>query len=680
MKARLGWGIVGTGRIAQIFARGVAESAASEIIAVGSRTRAAATAFGKAFGVPHRHGSYRALLANPAVEAVYISTPHPMHAEWAIKAAEAGKHVLCEKPLTLNHAEAMTVVEAARRNNVTLMEAFLYRCHPQTETLVALIRAGTIGEVRLIQAAFGFNTAFNPAGRLFRQDLGGGGILDVGCYSISMVRLLAGAATGRRFADPIEVKGTAQIGEISRVDEDAVAALRFPGGILASVATGVRVQQENVVRVFGSEGHILLPVPWVPSRDGSPTAIIVQRTGEDPREVVVPPTINPYGLEADYVAAQVAAGVRSPPAMSWEDSLGNMRTLDAWRDSIGLVYDRERLDAPVGTVHGGPLRVRRDHSMRYGRIAGIDKPVSRLVMGVDNQRTMPHAAVMFDDFFERGGNCFDTAWVYAGGMCERVLGQWVRSRDLRERVVILDKGAHTPFCTPEDCDRQFNESLDRLQMEYVDIYMLHRDNPAVPVGAFIDVLNAHVAAGRMRVFGASNWSIERIAAANAYARAKGLRGFGAVSNNFSLARMIDPVWAGCISASDAASRAWLTEQQVPLMPWSSQARGFFAGRAHPDDYSDPELVRCWYSADNFERLARVELMARERGVLPINIALAYVLCQPFPTFALFGPRTLEETRTSLPALDIELTPEELAWLNLERKQRATSGKTNAAAR
>jgi aryl-alcohol dehydrogenase-like predicted oxidoreductase len=144
-----------------------------------------------------------------------------------------------------------------------------------------------------------------------------------------------------------------------------------------------------------------------------------------------------------------------------------------------------------------------------------------------------------------------------------------------------------------------------------------------------------------------------------------MAGFSAMSNNFSLARMIDPIWVGSISASDPQSRSWLTEVQMPLMPWSSQARGFFTGRAHPDDHSDPELVRCWYSEDNFRRLARANQMAQQRGVLPISIALAYVLCQPFPTFPLIGPRQLSETRTSFQGLEIELTPEDLHWLNLE---------------
>jgi aryl-alcohol dehydrogenase-like predicted oxidoreductase len=284
---------------------------------------------------------------------------------------------------------------------------------------------------------------------------------------------------------------------------------------------------------------------------------------------------------------------------------------------------------------------------------------------VDNQVSMPHAAVMFDDFFEHGGTCFDTAYIYASGTCEKILGQWIKNRTIREQVVVLDKGAHTPNCTPEKLSSQLLESLTRLQTEYVDIYMLHRDNTDVPVGEFISVLNEHKAAGRMRVFGASNWSIERVDAANAWAAEHGLTGFSAISNNFSLARMVDPVWKGSISTSDADSRAWLTKTQLALMPWSSQARGFFTGRARPDDFSDPELVRSWYSEDNFRRLERANELAKKRGVLPINIALAYVLCQPFPTFPLIGPRMLTETHSSLPGLDITLTPEELRWLNLE---------------
>jgi predicted dehydrogenase/aryl-alcohol dehydrogenase-like predicted oxidoreductase len=661
---KLAWGIIGTGRIAGSFARGVAASERGTLVAVGSRTREGAERFGAEYAVPHRHGSYDALLADPAVEAVYIATPHPMHAEWAIKAAEAGKHILCEKPLTLNHAEAMAVVEAARRHNVFLMEAFFYRCQPQTARVLDLVRSGAIGEVRLIQASYGFHTPFAPERRLFNNDLGGGAILDVGCYPVSFARLVAGAAIGQPFADPDTVQGAAHLGATG-VDEYAVAALRFPGDVLAEISTGIRVQLENVVRIFGTEGQIVVPVPYLPSRDGTPTRILVHRHGAEPEEIVVPPTIDPYGFQADYGAEQIAAGALSPPAMPWEDTLGNMRALDLWRESIGLTYEREKPHRGVPTVHRRALARQADAPMQYGEIAGIAKPVSRLVMGTDNQRTMPHAAVMFDDFFERGGTAFDTAWVYVQGRSERLLGQWIADRGVREQVVILDKGAHTPLCTPEHCHRQLLESLDRLQTDYVDIYMLHRDNPDVPVEEFIDVLDDHVRAGRVRVFGASNWSLARIEAANAYAAARGRRGFTVVSNNFSLARMVEPPWAGCLSVADADSRAWFARTQTPLLPWSSQARGFFTDRARPEGSDDPELVRCWYSADNWQRRARAVEMAKDKHVLPINIALAYVLCQPFPTFPLIGPRTVEETRSSLAALAVTLTPDEVRWLNLE---------------
>src|SRR5690606_25764497 len=134
------------------------------------------------------HASYEALLADPAVDAVYIATPHPMHARWAILAAEAGKHILCEKPLALNHGQAMAMVEAAVRHRVFFMEAFMYRCHPQTARLVELIQQGAIGQVRMIEGSFGYRAGFDPNSRVYNNDLAGGGILDVGCYPVSMAR------------------------------------------------------------------------------------------------------------------------------------------------------------------------------------------------------------------------------------------------------------------------------------------------------------------------------------------------------------------------------------------------------------------------------------------------------------------------------------------------------------
>jgi predicted dehydrogenase/aryl-alcohol dehydrogenase-like predicted oxidoreductase len=666
MSGALRWGILGTGRIARTFATALAETDSGVLVAVASREQDAADRFGDEFGVPDRYAAYELLLADPDVDAVYIAAPHPFHAEWAIRAADAGKHILCEKPLTLNHPTAMAVVQAARRNDVFLMEAFMYRCHPQTQRLVDLIREGAIGQVRLIEATFGFRSRSAPESRLYSRSLGGGGILDVGGYCISMARLIAGAASGLSASlDPLDVQAAARIGDTG-VDEHAAALLTFPGGIIAQVATGIAVSQQNAVRVHGTEGDLFLPSPWFA---GGETQSVIHLTRAGQTEVLADEHVkSAYAFEADVVARHVAARQAPWPAMTPDDSLGNMKTLDRWRRAIDLEYPDELLEHQSTPVSSRPLQRRVAHTMKYGRIEGVPKPVSRLAMG-----TMIEAAefpavqgsILFDGFFEAGGNCYDTAHLYRGGLSEEVFGRWMESRGVREEVVVLGKGAATPFCDPVNLTKQLLVSLERMQTDYVDLYMMHRDNEAIPVGEFVDVLNEHQAAGRMRTFGVSNWSLSRVEEANEYAAANGLRGFSALSNNFSLARLVEPIWPGSIATSDAASRVWFARTQTALFPWSSQARGFFATGARKN-VSDSELVRCWYSDDNFERLARVRALAEERGVLPINIALAYVLNQPFPTFPLIGPRSLHELETSLPALGIELSIDELEWLNLER--------------
>ncbi len=659
------WGILATGRIAGVFAEGVRASRTGELAAVASRDPSPARKFAERFGIERAYGNYADLLGDDRVNAVYIATPHPMHAELAIRAAESGKHVLCEKPAGLNHAEAMAVVEAARARGVFFMEAFMYRCHPQTRLLAELVSGGRIGEPRMIQASFGFDAPFEPGSRVFAQSLGGGGILDVGCYPVSLARLLAGAAAGKAFLDPVDVSGAAHLGPESRVDEWAAATLRFPGGILAQISTGVRLRQENAVRVFGSEGSLLVPDPWMPGRDGSPCRVVVYSKGDDPPEEIPVPTDRPlYALEADAFAAGVAAGSAPWPAMSVDDTLGNMRTLDSWRTAVGLEYDSERPEgAGRNTVAGRPLARAGGTSMPYGRIAGMDKPVSRLVFGVDNQTTFPHAAVMFDDFFERGGTCFDTARIYRAGLCEKMMGSWLRERGVREEIVLLGKGAHTPNCFPGAIERELEESLERLQTDYLDLYLLHRDNPEVPVGEFVEALDELRKAGRFRAYGVSNWTMARIDEAERYAAARGLPGLCCVSNHFSLARMVEPPWPGCVAATDPGFRNWFQKNRLPLFAWSSQAQGFFAGRASRAGGSDEMILRCWGIEENFRRLDRVNTLADRRGLSPASIGLAWVLHQPFPVYPLIGCRTLAETRTSTEALTVELSPDEVTWLD-----------------
>ena len=656
---KLRWGILGTGNIASRFASQVPTSPTNSVVAVGSRSIDSANAFADKWDIANRHASYDDLLADETVDAVYIATPHPMHVEWAIKAAEAGKHVLCEKPLAINKAWAEAMIEAAVRNDVFLMEAYMYRCLPQTKLIAQLVRDGELGTVHQIQATFAFASSFRPESRIFADELAGGGILDVGGYPVSYARLIAGAATGQPYADPAAVTAVGHVGETG-ADEWTVATLFFDGGVTAQVSTGVRLSDQNQVRIYGSEGYLVVEDPWF-GGDGKPTHVTLHKVGEEPRDISAEPALI-YAAEAEAVQAAIQAGAKEAPEMSWADTLGNLTVQDQWRAAIGQQYASERDDATIPTATGRLLTRRDDAPMTYGKVPGLDKQVSRLVMGVDNQQTLPHAAVIFDDFVERGGTTFDTAYIYGGGRGEKLLGQWMKSRGNRDEVVVIGKGAHTPHCDPESITRQLQESLERLQTDHVDLYLMHRDNEEIPVSEFVDVLDEHFKAGRIKAFGGSNWSTARFDEANAYAEANSKQPFTLLSNHLSLARAYDVPWAGCRHVSDDASQAWLRERQVALFPWSSQARGFFTGRAKPEDTSDQELVRCFYSDENFRRLDRARELAAAKGVQPTAIALAWLLHQPYPVFPLIGPRHISETRTSTPGLSVSLTDEEVAYL------------------
>jgi predicted dehydrogenase len=336
------WGILGTGRIAGVFAEGVAVSKNGRLVAVGSRTLAPAQAFAMTHGIARAHPSYDALLADPEVEAVYIATPHPQHVEWVVKAAAAGKHILCEKPMGLNHAEGVRMVQTAREHGVVLMEAFMYRCHPQTAKIVELIRSGVLGTIGLVQATFSFRSDYSPASRLWANEAAGGGILDVGCYSVSMARLIAGAASGKPFLDPADVVGAGVLHPESGVDAYAAATLRFPNNVIAQVAAGVGLAQDNVVRIYGSAGWLLVPSPWIINRDGGSSKVILHKAGAASPEEIVIEAAPLYALEADTFAAAVRAGLRDVPQMSTDDTLGNLATLDRWRAAVGLIYDVEK--------------------------------------------------------------------------------------------------------------------------------------------------------------------------------------------------------------------------------------------------------------------------------------------------------------------------------------------------
>lgn len=671
---KINWGILATGAIARALADALPDSRTGVLKAVASRSQSKAEEFAAKYVDVRAHGSYQALIDDEDVDAIYIATPHPQHLEWAIKAARARKHILVEKPIGLNFAEASLIFDAANAAGVLAMEAFMYRCHPATAALVELIRERAIGDVRAIHATFSFAAKFNPDSRVYNNDLAGGAILDVGCYTASISRLVAGVAIGKDFDDPISISGNAQLAPTG-VDEVAAAVLKFKSGIIAQLSTAVAINQDNGLRIYGTGGKIEFPNCYPHARKPPQECVIlVHRDGEAVQEIDLTTDVTSYTFQADAFGEAVLAARDSgeqprvaAPAPTPEDTLGNMRVIDEWRNAGGFVLNQEKPANFRKTSHdGAPLRMKDDAPMTYGNIDGVSQKISRLIMGVDNQRTFPAAAAVFDHYFELGGNTFDTAWIYANGMQESLLGDWMKLRGVRDQVVVISKGCHPPFAKPEHVASQVQQSLERLKIDRADIYMLHRDNPQVPAGEWIDALDEQHRAGRIGIFGGSNWTISRMDEANAYAAKHSRQPMRVLSNQFSLARMVEAPWRGCLSASDSESRHWLTRTKTPLLSWSSQARGFFLpGNASPQNREDAELARCWYSDDNFQRLERANQLAKELGVEAIHISLAYALHQPFPMFTLIGPRNVLETRSSLRALEVKLTDQQVKWLNLE---------------
>ncbi|GIN58404.1 oxidoreductase [Lederbergia ruris] len=309
--------------------------------------------------------------------------------------------------------------------------------------------------------------------------------------------------------------------------------------------------------------------------------------------------------------------------------------------------------------------------MKNIRVKGMDKEISSLVMGSDYfaPEKIEQVTEILNDYLEIGGNTIDTAFIYAGGKSEEAIGIWMEENKRHDDVIILTKGGHPnakgPQINKQAIDNELKISLERLRTDYVELYALHRDDPNVPVGEILEILNAHVEAGRIGAFGGSNWSFERLQEANEYAEKHGLVGFSFSSPNLSLAKAQEPYWAGCVSVDDEIM-SWHENTHMPLFSWSSQARGFFTGRFTPEDRSNEDLVRVFYNDENWERYRRAEQLAKEKGVETIQISLAYVLNQAFPTAAIIGPQNREEMLSCRQAADIHLTEDEIQWLDLRK--------------
>ena len=321
------WGILGTGAIAQKFAAGLAELGDAELAAVGSRSAAGAAEFAAAHGGPRAHGSYAALAADPAVDVVYIATPHSLHHEHALLCLAAGKAVLCEKPFTINAREAAAVIAAAQRSQRFLMEAMWTRFLPAHVRCRALVDSGALGELRLVQADFGFHAAFDPASRLFDPALGGGALLDVGVYPVALAQQLLGPPTA-----------VAALGELTStgVDGQTAILLQHAGGALAQLSAAITTTTPHEAWLLGTAGRLQLHAPWWRAER------LTLYVGDTAQTEELPLIGNGYQYEAAEVMRCLRAGLLESPALPLAATLATMQTLDAVRAQLGVVYPADR--------------------------------------------------------------------------------------------------------------------------------------------------------------------------------------------------------------------------------------------------------------------------------------------------------------------------------------------------
>jgi len=317
-------------------------------------------------------------------------------------------------------------------------------------------------------------------------------------------------------------------------------------------------------------------------------------------------------------------------------------------------------------------------AMEYGNVPGVEKPISRIVQGMMQVDSKDEAKgfALLDAVWEQGCRAFDTARVY--GDKDSFLGKWINARGIREQVVVLAKGAHHSSLrkrvTSFDLGADLHDTLAAMQTDYIDLYVLHRDDPDYPVGPLVEALNQYVREGKIRAFGGSNWGVERLQEANEYARARGLIPFACSSPNYSLAEQMKEPWAGCVTISgpqNEAARRWYAAQKMPLFTWSSMAGGFWSDRFERDNLDtftsglDKVCADSYGYAPNFQRLDRVRELARAKGVSVPQIALAYILNdRDLNIFALVGSSTGAEFADNLKALDLKLSEQERAHIDL----------------
>lgn len=328
--------------------------------------------------------------------------------------------------------------------------------------------------------------------------------------------------------------------------------------------------------------------------------------------------------------------------------------------------------------------------MHYKKIPYVEKDISPIVFGTatpilfdaidtsraDIEECRQKAFELMDNVFAAGINCFDCSDHYG----EEILGEWIELRNIRDKVVIFSKCAHPnkwrDRVTDFDILYDIHNAVKKLRTDYIDIYMLHRDNPEVPVNIVVDTMNRLYDEGKIGAFGGSNWTHERIEKANEYAAKHNLIPFTVSSPNFGLAEQVDNPWVGqCVTLSgpeNKAARKWYQDNKIAIFAYSALARGFFSGAfksTEPEKAKqilDEAGIKGYFCDNNIERLRRAEILAKEKGVSVAQIALAWIFSNPLDTFLLTSPINKKQINENVASENIKLTSDEVLWLDLEK--------------
>ena len=653
------WGIFGTDWKAKKIGLAIHKSSKAELVAVADQSPLSNVAeFSRELRCDRHFDSYMAMLYESDLEldAIYVGGPKPFKsiAILTTLAIREGMSILCESPMGTNFAECMAIatLDSKRQSSKFLMEAILYPFQPQMKKVLELVKNQEIGSVQHIHASFGSSTVgFNSSPQELLADvLIGGGIMNFGHIPLSLVLLIASQ-------EPVEVKGYGHLNKRG-MDTFATCSLAFEDGMTAHIVTRDQPtgNLDNTVQIIGTKGSIHVPWPWYSHPQWK---FQLMREGES--ETLTVDFEDPFDRLIEHVHEGIHSDTRHSGVVGLEHSVTLARTMDKWRDQVGVTFDSEKLEdgsgPPLIAPFASPGQFSPECLIKHNEISdfwvdgeGEDNTIARLVFDCTRQTNEPLTGLLFDYFFRLGGNVFSTKLDYSNGGIKQDLAHWIERRKIREQVFVIARGPDTPEDFPQFVKAQVNNCLEQLKLDYVDLFLLNQDNEDVPVGEWVDALNEQYDLGYCFSIGASNWSLERIKCAIKWAENHNKERFSAIENRFSFAELDLPVFDGCQNAQTPDFLDFLTEYQLPLIPWAWEAGDFFgetflkkfAGQDSTENPFDVVLKGNSITAEDLHRWQTAKNLAAEYRCSVLDIALHYVLNQPFPTIAVVDPRSIHD--------------------------------------